>query len=142
MTIQGQSKFHRHASAEVAGLAATITSLLTTARLPLDTEQALQLEIENLLNANHIPHVREAKVCGGRIDFLAGYSSRLAPHAPSVGIECKIAGGARMIFKQCNAYCGDPRIGHLIVATGKALAMPNHMQTTPVTVVPLGRAWL
>jgi hypothetical protein len=41
-----------------------------------------------------------------------------------------------------NAYCGDPRIAHLIVATGKALAMPPRMNSKPVTVVSLGRAWL
>jgi hypothetical protein len=142
MTALAQSRFGRHAEAEVTELAAKIGDLLSTTRLPVDTEQALQIEIGKLLDGNHIPHVREVKVSGGRIDFLAGYTSRLAPHAVSVGIECKIDGGARMIFRQCNAYCGDPRIGHLIVATGKALAMPPRMQGKPVTVVSLGRAWL
>ena len=142
MTALAHSKFRAHADAEVDELAAKIAGLLSKARLPLDTEQALQLEIGRLLDANHIPHVREAKVAGGRIDFMAGYASRLAPHAPSVGIECKIAGGARMIFRQCNAYCGDPRIGHLILATGKGMLLPNRMQNVPITVVSLGSAWL
>ena len=92
--------------------------------------------------AQALSAAREVKVAGGRIDFLAGYAGRFANHAAATGIEVKIKGGKRAIHRQCAAYCGDPRIGHLVVVAGLALALPAQMHGKPVTIVEIGRAWL
>lgn len=126
----------------VRELAGRLVELLRSRRLRLDTEAALQADIEAALNGAGIPHIREAKVTGGRIDFLCGQSSRLGPHVQSVGIEVKISGGRRAIHRQCAGYCQDPRIGHLIVVTGMALALPDVMNGRPVMIINMGRAFL
>ncbi len=126
----------------IDGLALRVAEVLRTARLPVDTETALQADVARLLLGAGIPHVAEFKIGGGRIDFIVGYDGRFGSRAPCVGIECKIKGGARSILRQCDGYCGDPRIGHLIVLTAKALALPQILRGKPVTIVSVGRAWL
>jgi hypothetical protein len=118
-----------------------IASLLAAARLPTDTEAELQREIAALLDRDGIAYVREAKVAGGRIDFLAGATAAVGL-GTGVGIEAKVAGGRRAIFRQCAAYCADPRIVKLIVVSGTALDLPAEIHRKPVTVVRTGRAWL
>jgi hypothetical protein len=119
-----------------------VIALLTAARLPLDTEQALQDAIEGLLKDHGKPYLREFKVTGGRIDFAVGAASRMGARDPLVGIECKVKGGKRAIFKQCDDYCRDPRIGQLVVVTGMALALPAVMHGKPVAIIQCGRSWL
>ncbi len=119
-----------------------VVALLRAARLPLDTEQALQAAIEALLKDHGKPYLREVKVTGGRIDFTVGASSRMGPHDPVTGIECKVKGGKRAIFRQCSDYCRDPRLGQLVVVTGIPLALPPVLHGKPVTIISLGRAWL
>lgn len=129
------------AQANARNLADDVVKLLRTARLPVNTEAELQVEIAALLDRNGILYRREAQVSGGRIDFLIGYAGRFTDN-PSVGLEVKIKGGKRSIFKQCAAYCGDPRISHLIVLTGISLGLPPEMAGKPVTIVTIGAAWL
>jgi hypothetical protein len=120
-----------------------LVSKLRHARLRLDTEQALQDDIEAVIRGTGLPYRREVRVAGGRIDFLVGSESRVgAAHVRGIGIEVKIRGGKRSIHRQCAAYCGDPRIGHLVVITATALALPEVMHRTPVTILEIGRAWL
>jgi hypothetical protein len=123
-------------------VASLVIDLLRRTRLPVDTETALQLEIGKLLRDNGIKHEPEVKVAGGRIDFLVGYGGPCGPKDPCVGIECKIKGGKRAIHRQVEAYCRDPRISHLIVVTGVALALPATLCGKPVTIIHVGRAWL
>lgn len=130
------------AAAILRKLAQGIERILWTARLPVNTEAELQLEVAKLFDARGFIYVREVKVSGGRIDFLIGYAGRFAGHTPSVGLEIKIKGGKRAIHRQCAAYCGDPRVGHLIVLSGTALALPPEMNGKAVTIVHVGRAWL
>lgn len=130
-----------------SGLAERIVALLRVARLSVNTEDEQQREIAQVLAANNIAHAREVRVSGGRIDVLAGEIARFPTFAsvgiePGVGIEAKIKGGKRAIHRQCAAYCNDPRIGHLIVITGVALALPEIMNRKPVKAVHIGKAWL
>jgi hypothetical protein len=119
-----------------------VAELLVRARLPLDTEAALQRAIEEQLIKAKLTYAREVKVAGGRIDFLEGYAGPCGPHTECTGIEVKIKGGKRAIWRQCDAYCGDPRIARLIVVTAIALGLPPVMRGKPVTIIQLGRAWL
>jgi hypothetical protein len=119
-----------------------VAELLSRARLPLDTEAALQAAIEQLLIDAKLTYAREVKVAGGRIDFLEGYTGPCGPHTECTGIEVKIKGGKRAIHRQCDAYCGDPRISRLIVVTAISLGLPLIMRGKPVTIIQLGRAWL
>jgi hypothetical protein len=128
-----------------------LLGVFDAARLPVNTEAELQAAIAKLLDDAGIAYVREVKVAGGRIDFLAGYRAVAPPdgramhgcqHLAAVGIEVKIAGGKRAIHRQCAAYCRDPRIGHLVVVAGLALALPAAIHGKPVTIVQIGKAWL
>lgn len=132
----------RTRAAELSTMEAKLLALLRSARLPCDTELVLQDEIEKLLMASGLPYRREAKVAGGRIDFLVGAADRFGPHVPSVGLEVKIGGGSRAIHRQCSAYCGDPRIGSLIVVSATSLALPSPMNGRVVTVLSVGAGWL
>lgn len=113
--------------------AAHLLGLLRSARLPVNTEQELQRAVASVLERNGVRFRREAQVTGGKIDFIAG---------KDVGIEIKIMGGKRAVYRQCNGYCRDTRIRELIVLTAINLALPHELHGKPVHVVSIGRAWL
>ncbi len=109
-----------------------IAALLARERLPAHDEKALQAAIAGVLAANGLAFVRELRVAGGIVDFLAG----------AVGIEVKIAGGARAVLRQCARYAADPRIAELLVVSARALILPPAIGGKPCRVLALGRAWL
>jgi hypothetical protein len=114
-------------------IAFEIVSLLAKARLPLSDEKILQNEIEKLIKATGYDYGREIKMVIGTIDFVVG---------EGVGIEVKIGGQKRKIWRQIGGYLEDPRIEHLIVAASTPLAFPQHSSGKPITVVSLAGAWL
>jgi hypothetical protein len=123
-----------------------IVAVLSRARLPLEDEKQLQAAVAAELERAGIYARREWRVHGGLIDFAVTLpqvaSGELLTLLPFVGIEVKIAGSKRDVYRQLVGYCGDGRLRELIVATSKPLSLPREISRTPITVVNLGRAWL
>lgn len=109
----------------------TVADALRRFRLPLTSEGALQLAIaEGLADAGFM-FVREHRLSSGSIVDL---------FADGIGIEVKIAGSKREIFRQVERYVAFDDIRALILATTVILPLPP--MAKPVEVVNLGRAWL
>ena len=121
--------------AAIAHLAAAqaIVTLLRGKRLRLDNEKLLQAQVADVLAAGQIKATREVRLAPGDIiDVLAG----------AVGIEIKIKGQRRAIYRQCERYCGHKSIEALILITNAAMGMPASINGKPVLVVSLGTGWL
>lgn len=113
--------------------ASDVIAALSRARLPVDDEKALQLAVSDVLTGAGMEHTREVKVTGGIIDFIV---------APDIGIELKIKGSKRQIYRQVERYCADERLSHIVVASSLPLALPASIVGKPITLITLGRAWL
>jgi len=110
----------------------TIREVLSSSQLSVDSEKALQNQIEQLFKDRNIPYEREAKVAQGFIDFLCG----------DVGIEVKVKGSKRAIYRQCKGYMEDDRINSILVVSNQALALPPTINGKIAEVISLGEAWL
>lgn len=110
---------------------AAVVRALQTMRLPLTSEDALQFAMAENLAALGMPFERERRLSSGDIVdlFLDG-----------VGIEVKIGGSKRAIFRQISRYVAFDEIRELIVATNAMVGVPPLPK--PVHLVNLGRAWL
>ena len=114
-------------------MARRIATLLRGKRLRLDNEKLLQAQVAEVLAVGNIDAVREVRLAPGDvIDLLAG----------EVGIEIKIKGQRRAIYRQCERYCGHEAIEALILITNAAMGMPASINGKPVFVVSLGTGWL
>jgi hypothetical protein len=120
-------------------IAERVVNILSRARLPLENEKRLQEAIDAELSLASVSRWREREIAGGRIDFAVPCLPD--PHR-FVGIEIKIRGSGRDIFRQVKAYCGDRHLTELIVASSRPLSLPAEINGKPVAVVDLGRAWL
>jgi hypothetical protein len=117
-----------------------IVAALSRWRMPLEDEKALQHKINYALLGASCWHAREYKLASGVIDFMVWDTDN--PAGAGIGIEAKIKGGKRAIFRQLAGYCNDPRLAELIVATSLPLSLPPEIGGKPVAIVDLGRAWL
>jgi hypothetical protein len=114
-------------------LRADIIQLLTTRPFPLSDEKALQVEMAAAFTAAGIAFEREVHLgAGDIIDFMAG----------SVGIEVKIKGARRAIFRQVERYCGYAAVGEIILATNVPMNLPVEINGKPTAIAALGRGWL
>lgn len=59
-----------------------------------------------------------------------------------IGIEVKIKGGRKAIYKQCERYCKHDEVKALILATNRAIGFPPEINGKPCYVVNLGKGWL
>ena len=110
-----------------------VARVIATRRLPLQSEKQLQAALAVELERAGIAFEREVDLGGGDvIDFLCG----------DVGLELKIKGQRRAIYRQCQRYCCHDRIGALILATSAAMGMPSVLEGKRVHVLSFGRAWL
>lgn len=114
-------------------LVPAIIRLIETRRLPLSSEKRLQAVLADEFARAGIAADREVDLGDGDIiDFMIG----------DVGLELKIKGQRRAIFRQCERYCGHERIGALVLATNAAMGLPGSIGGKPVHVVSLSRGWL
>lgn len=108
-----------------------VVRALETMRLPLTSEGALQAAMAEALAERGMPFVREHRLSSGDIVdlFLDG-----------VGVEVKIGGSKRGIYRQVRRYVAFDEIRALVVATNVMVGLP--LFDKPVCLVNLGRAWL
>lgn len=106
---------------------------LRSGRFSLSREKETQADISAALEFLSMEHAREVDL-GDRniIDFMVG----------KVGIEVKIGGSKRAIYKQCERYCETGKLSDLILATNVAIGFPPQLAGVPCYIVSLGRAWL
>lgn len=110
-----------------------IGSILGSARFDLQNEKILQAQISDLLARKGIEHTREVELIEGDIiDFMIN----------EVGIEVKISGAAKSIYRQCCRYCEHDAVQTFILVTNKAITLPHQINNKPTCVINLGRAWL
>ena len=111
-----------------------IIKLISSARLPLQDEKELQDAIDNLFKKHNYTYDKEYILdAKNRIDFFA-YNE--------IGIEVKIKGGIKSIYKQCERYCSFDKIKTLILVTNRTMGFPESINGKPCFVVKLGKAWL
>jgi hypothetical protein len=59
-----------------------------------------------------------------------------------IGIELKIKGSKRQIYRQCERYCQFDVIKSLILITNLSMGFPEQINGKDCYVLKLGRAWL
>lgn len=132
----GEVRGHLSADAEVDRLrssAQTIIRLLSSVRLQLRRESALQQQIESVFIGAGLPFEREVRLSASdRIDFMVG----------DVGVEVKVGGSRRAIYEQLVRYAKHESIQALILATGVATVLPREIEGKPVYIANLSVAWL
>ena len=110
-----------------------IAKLLSRHRFLIGSETTVQNQVANVFDEAGIIYEREHRLDRkNRIDFLAG----------STGIEVKIKGAKRGIYRQIKRYCDFDQISEIILLTGVAVGMPKQINSRPIRVVSLGAAWI
>ena len=107
----------------------TLFEYLKGQKLPLQSEAELQKAILKFLPEAQPEYRLDPK---SRIDFFVN----------GIGIEVKIKGQARAIYKQCERYCGFDQIQALVIVTNRSMGFPKEMCGKPIFVFKLGTAWL
>lgn len=107
-----------------------LAKLIHRTRFRFMEERQLQDQIEQLLQGNRVPYLREMPLTPkDRIDFLCG----------TVGIEVKIEGAVNAVQRQLWRYAADNRISELILVTTRSAhkSLPPVITGKPVMVVHL-----
>ena len=119
------------------GDVSAVIRILQSRRFPLTSERATQESIAAALDDAGLPFLREHRLgSAGIVDFFG----------QGIAIEVKLGGAGspggspRDIYRQCKRYVEHPDVNVLVLATGRAGAMP--WLGKPVHIVSLGRAWL
>lgn len=112
---------------------AQIARLIERRRLPLTDEKRCQEALAVEFAAAGILAEREVNLGDGDIiDFMIG----------NIGLEIKLSGQRRAIYRQCKRYVLHARVSSLVLATNAAMGLPALMNSKDVTVVSLARGWL
>lgn len=102
-------------------------------RLNLNSEAALQLDIENAFKEDGIVFEREVILSKkDRPDFMCG----------CIAVEVKIKGSAKSIYRQCERYCQHGLVEALILVTNRSMGLPEEINGKPCYLINLGRGWL
>lgn len=111
-----------------------IKKVLSKYRFSLNDEKALQLELQKALTNEEISFKKEYFLDKHNIvDFYAG---------DCVGIEVKIKGSKREIYKQILRYSKFDDIKSILLITNKSIGNPPLFEDKKLVVLNLGTAWL
>lgn len=113
-----------------------IIQALRSKRFPVENEKVLQAEIGKHLaerfSGCHI--LREFELDSlNIIDFLL---------ERQIGIEVKIKGAKREIYRQCERYLNFDQVKVFILVTNLSMGFPEEINGKSCYVVKLGQAWL
>lgn len=109
-----------------------ICKFIESHRFSLSSEAKAQDEFFEEMRRNDVNIEREVILgAADRIDFMHG----------DIGIEFKIKGRRREIYRQCERYCGYDRVGTLILASRMSMGTLAQINGTPVYVARLG-SWM
>lgn len=115
-----------------------VYDLLKYYRFNLNNEKALQLEVEIILRQNQecrkYQFQREFYLSKRHIiDFLVD---------GSLGIEIKINGSKKNIYRQLDSYTKYDKVKYIILLTNKIMNLPAVINDKPTYIINLGTAWL
>lgn len=113
-----------------------IEGVLRTRRFSLEDEISLHQEIDSILALYTKWQVQREYWLdnGSKIDFLIDNK---------IGIEVKIKGNKKAIYRQCLRYLHtDSPLQGLILLSNQSLGFPSHINSKPCRVIKLGLAWL
>jgi len=146
-------------------------SCLQKARMPLEDEKRLQVDIAERLERFGIVAEREVQlyapasptpqdVDAGQVVILKGTSMGKTTDAPGwckpvgvidfyvpslkTGLEVKIKGNAGDVLRQLRRYAADPRLERIVLVNGKSFSVPEMIGPRRVMLetVNLARGWL
>lgn len=60
----------------------------------------------------------------------------------SIGVEVKIKGQKRAIYKQCERYCKFEKLKQLILVTNVSIGFPKEINGKDCYILNLSKAWL
>jgi hypothetical protein len=113
--------------------ASALMQLLETHPLVVDNEKDVQARIETALTGSGVSFKREVRLAPRDIiDFVVDRT----------GIEVKIKGGKRAIYRQIQRYAESDALDSIILLTNIATGMPTEINGKPVHVASIGRGWL
>lgn len=111
-----------------------IFQLLKGARFIMSNEKSVQQDIEKLFLSNQQAFKREFIFDDeNTIDFLMD---------DGIGIEVKIKGNKRAIYRQLERYAQMDKVTHLILVTSISTGLPAELNGKPVYIFNMSRAWL
>lgn len=97
-------------------------------------EKVTQGEVYEFLLSLGVPFEPEHELMKGSIiDFLI---------AQWWGIEVKIKGSKRQIYRQCERYCSCPDLQGLILLSSVSIGFPKEINGKPCYVINMSKAWL
>lgn len=112
-------------------LAFEIVRTLSRHKFSAQNEKMLQIDLGATLRS-YAP-IREHRLDDHNIiDFFVD----------GIGIEVKIKGGRKEIFRQCQRYCDFEEIKAFVLVTNRATGFPKEINGKPCYVVNLGMGWL
>lgn len=112
-----------------------IVKTLSWVKFPLQNEKLLQAEISKVLPLCMREYtLHDSNGACGTIDFFSIRSG--------VGVEIKIQGGKKQIYRQVKRYCDSFEIKALVLVTNRSMGLPAEINGKPCVVVNLGEAWL
>ena len=110
-----------------------ILSLLAKQRLSLENEKDLQRQMMEVLSPT-VTIAREVRLdAKSTIDFRT---------ADGVGIEVKLDGSPKAIYRQLERYLQFDEIKSLILVTNRSMGLPPTANDKDLFYLNLGRAWL
>lgn len=110
-----------------------IMNVLSRCRLPLMDEKKLQAAIAREFDDAGMDYGREHRLSESDvIDFRLG----------DVGLEVKIKGSKRAIYKQMERYAKHHVLKELILVSNVPMGFPPSLNGKPVHLFNLARAWL
>ena len=110
-----------------------ILYLLSGNRFDVSDEMRCHGQIKDLFDKLNIGYQHEVRLSqASRIDFMIG----------KVGVEVKVKGVARSIFKQLQRYAQHDEVDCIILLTNKSMGLPALIEGKPAYYVNMGKAWL
>ena len=113
-----------------------IIGLLQNKRFDLSNEKNLQMQISIILQQANIgfnrEYVLDPQTRRSIIDFLIA----------GVGIEVKIGGSKKDIYRQIVRYCKFEEVKEIILVTSVSMTLPSNVSGKRAYVFNLNRAWL
>ncbi len=111
-----------------------IIRFLSQFRLDVQDEKHLQQQIADAFFSGKYEFEREHRLDENNIiDFMM---------PAQIGIEVKIKGSRRQIYKQCERYCHFDHVSELILITNRSMGFPKEINGKPCYVMAVGKAWL
>jgi len=111
-----------------------LIALISSARLDLSTEGAVQRGLARLLREERVPYEAEVVLApSDRIDFVIG----------RVGIEVKIGQSRRAILRQLERYAASDRVDAILLVSSAPFPSSGfELNGKPVHIVSLSTGWL